>query len=133
MYDFHKYIDFRMPDIRPTVGPKIHPSCQEELEALFTTKSEQMLLKKQTVKRLHYLVEDPKRLDFHKEWYENLGSVQGVTLYSLRYNKIASLGNLRILFIMHEKQPMFLCAFKEKRKGDYEHPKKLAIDRLQNG
>jgi len=133
VYDFQRYIDFRMPDIRPTVGPKVHPSCQGELEALYPKRSEQALLKTQTKKRLDYLAADPKRLDAHREWYENLGQTEGITLYSLRYNRVAMLGNLRVLFVMHEGQPMFLCAFKEKRKGDYEHPKKVAIERLQKG
>lgn len=133
MYDFRRYIDFRMPDIRPTVGPKVHPSCQEELEALFPTKSEQALLKHQTKKRLNYLVEDPRRLNFHREWYEHLGVIDRVALYSLRYNNVSSLGNLRILFIMHENQPMFLYAFKEKKRSDYKHPIEVAISRLQNG
>ena len=133
MYDFQRYIDFRMPDIRPTVGPKVHPSCQDELETLFPTRSEQALLKTQTKRRLDYLAGDPKRLDAHREWYENLGRIEGITLYSLRYNKVAMLGNLRILFVMHEKQPMFLYAFKEKRRGEYEHPIKIAIERLKRG
>lgn len=133
MYDFQRYIDFRMPDIRPTVGPKIHPSCQEELEALFPKKSDQALLQAQTKKRLNYLAEDYRRLDIHGGWFEKLGQAGGVMLYSLRYNHVLSLGNLRILFVMHERQPMFLCAFKEKRKGDYKHPQRVAIERLQKG
>lgn len=132
MCKFVQYIDFRMPDIKPLTGPKIHPTCQAELESLFPERNRQVLIKAQTKKRLNALSQNPALLNTHREWFERLGVYDDFQFYSLRFNHVSGLGNLRILFVMNEHQPMFIHAFMEQRGTDYQNAIDLARKRLKD-
>ena len=132
MCKFQGYIDFKMPDISPLTGPKLHPICQSELMNLFPMRKEQMVLKSQIKKRLNELENDPQKLNNYPGWFERLGTYDGYMIYSLRFNHAKDLANLRILFVMNDKQPMFIHAFQEKKGGvDYKKAIDITVNRLK--
>ena len=132
MCKFQGYIDFGMPDIRPLTGPKLHPVCQSELINLYPVRKEQLILKVQTQKRLNELASNPQILNNHPGWFERLGMHEGYMIYSLRFNHVKDLSNLRILFVMNAKQPMFIHAFQEKKgSADYKKAIDITLERLK--
>lgn len=132
MCKFRNYLDFKIPDIRPLTGPKLHPICQSEIISLFPDRNQQLILKGQIKKRLSELANEPGLLNNHPGWFERIELYEGYMIYSLRFNHIKNLSNLRILFVMNDKQPMFIHAFQEKKGGrDYQNALEITKNRIR--
>ena len=125
------------PDLSPTPNPSTHSLCQDELNDLFPNQGEMALLKEQMNKRVKYWFLNRQEALNRKDWFEHVGSVsEGGTeypIYSLRFNGVRALGNLRILYIMDGSEMILMHAFQEKRGRAYQHAKDIVTNRLRRG
>ena len=121
------------PDISPLSPPKILGICQEELDRMFTDRSQQMVLKEQMKRRVEYF--QTQRGHFVKKpLFEQYGSFsfegKSIPAYVMRFNHVSGLANLRIFFILYEGEMVLLHAFQETNSGSYDNASKVAKGRL---
>ena len=125
------------PDLSPIEPPLIHEACQAELDALLKEKTAQIIFKAQTSKRLKLFYDHPKDFFCFGEFFERIGKVSdGKTeflYYSLRYNRLKKLGNLRILFVVFKGKPFMIHAFLEQQGSSYNKAKEVLRTRLKEG
>ena len=125
------------PDLSPLKKPIVHDACQEELRALLPSDGDLAVLEAQMKKRIGFWYENPQEARKKKDWFEPVGDIsEGGTVYpcfSLRFNRIRQLGNLRILYIMDGSTMILMHAFRENRHGAYRHAKDVVLNRLRKG
>ena len=131
---FNRMYIMNRPDVRPSPRPFIVDSCQSELNKLFPTAHQQVVLKAQIQKRINFFQDH--LTNFAQayplfEFYDNY-SDQGTPLpiYVMRFNKSKDLGNLRIFFIIFESKMYLLHAFLEKGKKAYAPAYEVVKKRL---
>ena len=112
------------PDVRPSPRPRIMENCQDELNKLFPTTQQLVVLKAQIQKRMNFFQDHPSDFFVANPLFEYYCSYsdQGTPLsvYVMRFNKIKILGNLRIFFVIKDNEMYMLHAFCEKKKSDYD-------------
>ena len=74
-----------------------------------------------------YLAEHGRQAVFHGEWFEHLED----ELYSMRFNGISRLGNLRIIYCFYGKYIVLLVPFLEQGSKTYDEGKRTARARLK--
>ena len=127
-FDGWQYL--KRPALHPSPQPKVHHRCEKELQDLFRDVKQQAVLKTQLKKRLDYLLANPEIFHLRTEWYESIDRLSDGRMYfSMRFNYL--LGNLRILFVMEDRQPCLAVAFLEHNKRDYEKAKQNLNNRMK--
>lgn len=110
---------------------RIHPKCEEEIRSIVEKDARREKFESDYKIRLDYLNEHREKAIQHRAWFEKLSSV-GSPLYSMH---IATINNMRILYIFADPYIVFLCAFSEKSKGkkkdSYAAYIPIALQRIQ--
>lgn len=121
-----KLIDYPEPYVEAWC--LIHPDCESELRDIAERSGNKRKLRSNFKMRMNFLREHWEKAVVHHEWFEKLSYEK--ELYSLH---IASVNNLRILYVLHGDQAWLLCAFAEKKdskQARYERYIPIAKGRL---
>ena len=110
---------------------RIHPKCEEEIRYIVEKDGRREKFESDYKIRLDYLHEHREKAVLHRAWFEKLSNA-GSSLYSMH---IATINNMRILYIFTEPYIIFLCAFSEKSKkkktDSYAAYIPIALSRIQ--
>lgn len=90
----------------------MHIECENELRDIVQHSGNIRKLRTHFKSRLNYLREHWENAVQHDEWFEKLSHEKD--LYSLH---IASVNNLRILYVLRGNEAWLLCCFAEKSRG----------------
>lgn len=108
--------------------------CQVELDKLFPDRQQKIVLKAQMERRLRFYLahlqdffQGNQLFEFYDQ-YSNNG--QTIPVYVMRFNHIQQLGNLRIFFVLQDKEIYLVHAFQEKKKADYAPAYEVVKGRL---
>ena len=121
-----KLIDF--PERYNDAWCLMHVDCESELRDIAQHSGNVAKLRANFRTRMNYLRENWENAVLHHEWFEKLSHDKD--LYSLH---IASVNNLRILYVLRGDQAWLLCCFAEKSSGkrdSYERYIPVARKRL---
>lgn len=106
----------------------MHIQCEDELRDIAQHSGNIRKLRANFKTRLKYLKDHWEKAVEHHEWFEKLSHEK--SLYSLH---IATVNNLRILYVLHDDQAWLLCAFAEKsrtKRDSYQRYIPVAQKRL---
>ena len=131
---YYKMHVLKRPDVSPTKSPKIHDSCQSDLDKLYPTDLQQKVLKAQIKKRLEYFQSHSSDFCIDNAFFEPYKSVNDhgtqIPVFVMRFNKIKLLSNLRIFFVVESNEIHLIHAFQEKGKKTYDPAYEVVKARL---
>ena len=127
-------VPLQRPDLSPLPTPQVLRMCQVELDKLFPDRLQKIVLKAQMDRRIRFYLahlqdffQRNQLFEFYDQ-YSNNG--QTIPVYVMRFNHIQQLGNLRIFFVLQDKEIYLVHAFQEKKKADYAPAYEVVKGRL---
>ena len=120
---YSRMIPLVRPDVRPCLRPYILESCQNDLNKLYPTSFQQSILKAKLQKRICFYQDHPSDFFLGNPLFGFYGNYSDygtpLPVYVMRFNKVKPLGNLRIFFVIENKEMYLIHAFLEKGKKTY--------------
>lgn len=89
--------------------PLIHPKCEKEMAEIAKESGRIKKFRSDFKARLDFLIANKERCTLHREWFEAL-KYSETGMHGMR---LASINNMRVLFIIQNNESWFLCAFKK--------------------